>query len=566
MTVPAYYDRINQQLLDSIPKNLGRIVEVGCGTGALGAAYKKDNPNSEYIGLELNPEAVKIATERLDRALDFNVETSDESQLNIAPQSCDALVYGDVLEHLQDPWSILNHQVSWLKPGGYVLASIPNIQHWTILRDLLQGKWEYQDEGLLDRTHLRFFTLESMQQLFSQAGLIVKTVGRSLSHNPKEFAEFYPKLEPLAQHLKVDSNRLKLLTESHQYILTGVKTQRRLFIQTLMMAPLACDRVRILEPDQFSNRITGVRAMSSTHSAVLNLAEADEEKVFIWQRALLKPDTALAQQKNLLQRGYLIVSEIDDDPLRWESASDHNFFSYRSCHCVQTSTEPLAEFLRQYNPYVKVFPNQLAQLPQPRPEEDYEQATVFFGALNREEDWKPLMGAINQILDELGDRVSVNVLHDRQFFEALNTPHKAFAPFCSYANYQQVIRSSTVALLPLEPTRFNKMKSDLKFVECGGQGVAVLASPTVYERSLQEGKTGLLYRSVEDFGAKFRELLVSPTLRQQLGQGAYQWVAQHRLLEHHAQERAKWYFQMRDRLGELNAALKERAPELFTDG
>ncbi|WP_159789795.1 methyltransferase [Sodalinema gerasimenkoae] len=563
MTVPAYYDRINHQLLESIPKNLGRIVEVGCGTGALGAAYKKNNPNSEYIGLELNPEAVTIAQERLDRALCFNVEDSDESQLGIAPQSCDALIYGDVLEHLQDPWTILNHHVSWLKPGGYLLASIPNIQHWTILRDLIQGKWDYQDEGLLDRTHLRFFTLDSMQKLLTGAGLIIQGVSRILAHNPKEFEDFYPKLEPLAQHLKVDPNRFKLLTETHQYILTGVKTQRRLFIQTLMMAPLACDRIRILEPDQFSNRITGVRAVSSVQSATLSLAEADEEKVFIWQRALLKPKTALAQQKNLLQRGYLIVSEIDDDPLRWETPSDNGLFSYRSCHCVQTSTEPLAEFLRQYNPYVKVFPNQLAKLPKPRPQSDYETATVFFGALNREDDWKPLIQTINEILDELGDRVSVKVLHDRQFFEALNTPHKAFSPFCAYDSYQQVIRSSTVALLPLEPTRFNTMKSDLKFVECAGQGVAVLASPTVYERSLQDGKTGLLYRSVDDFGAKFRELLVSPSLRQQLGQAAYQWVAQHRLLEHHAQARAKWYFQMRDRLPELNDALKQRAPELF---
>ena len=331
-----------------------------------------------------------------------------------------------------------------------------------------------------------------------------------------------------------------------------------------MMAPLACDRIRVLDPDEFSNRITGVRAISSVRNATLSLAEADEEKVFIWQRALLKPETALTQQQNLLQRDYLIVAEIDDDPLRWETPSDNGFFSYRSCHCVQTSTEPLAEFLRQYNPYVKVFPNQLAKLPKPRLESDYETATVFFGALNREEDWKPLIDAINQVLEQLGDRVSVKVLHDRQFFEALNTPHKAFAPFCAYANYQQVMRSSTVALLPLEPTRFNKMKSDLKFVvECAGQGVAVLASPTVYERSLQDGKTGLLYRSVEDFAAKFQELLINPTLRQQLGQAAYQWVAQNRLLEHHAQDRAKWYFQMRDRLPELNEALKQRTPELF---
>lgn len=563
MTIREYYDRINNQLLDSIPNGLPRILEIGCGTGALGAAYKQRNPNSEYVGVELNPTVAQVAANRLDHAIAANVENRNDPNLQFPRDHFDCLVYGDVLEHLVDPWAVLQHHVSWLKPGGVVVASIPNIQHWTILRDLFHGDWEYQDEGLLDRTHLRFFTLSTMRDLFAGAGLKISTIGRTLSHNAQEFEATYPHLEAAAQAFGLDLNHFKMLSTTHQFVLTAEKVQRRLFVQTLLMAPLACDRVRVLEPDEFSNKLPGVRAVSSVKNAVLTLAEPDEEKVFIWQRARLTPEVGIPQQQNLLARGYLIVAEIDDDPRRWDGAEANNFFGYRSCHCVQTSSEPLAEFLRQYNPYVKVFPNHLGKLPSPRPEDDYNRATVFFGALNREQDWKPLIGAINQVLAELGDGVSVKVLHDRQFFDALNTPHKAFANFAPYETYQRVLRSSTVALLPLEPTPFNCMKSDLKFVECGGQGVAVLASPTVYERSLRDGETGLIYRSVDDFAAKFRELLVNPTLRRQLGQNAYRWVAGHRLLEHHADARVRWYWEMRDRLPELNAALRDRAPELF---
>ncbi|PPT05276.1 putative glycosyltransferase [Geitlerinema sp. FC II] len=558
-----YYDRINHQLLDALPIDVGRIIEIGCGTGALGHAYKQKHPNTEYIGIELEAEVAEIAQTRLDRAIAANVENLDDPQLQFSPESVDCLVYGDVLEHLVDPWRVLNHHVKWLKPGGWVVSSIPNIQNWTILRDLIRGQWEYQDEGLLDRTHLRFFTLETAQTMFAEAGLQVRQVGRTISHDPREFEAIYPHLEMVAKTLNQPLDRFKLLVETHQFVIAATKPQRRLLIQTLMMAPLACDRVRVLEPDEFSNRIPGVRAVSSVKNAALNIAEPSEEKVFVWQRALLEPKIAIKQQKNLLDRGYLIVAEIDDDPMRWPQFEQTDFFSYRSCHCVQTSTEPLAEFLRQFNPYVKVFPNHLATLPPPRSPADYDAATVFFGALNREGDWKPLIGSINRVLSEFGDRVTVKVLHDRSFFDALATPNKAFAPFCPYETYQQVLRSSTVALLPLEPTRFNQMKSDLKFVECGGQGLAVLASPTVYERSIIDGETGLIYRSTDDFEAKFRELLANANLRRKLGTNAYHWVAAHRLLERHPSDRAAWYLEMRDRLPELNAALRQRVPQLF---
>src|SRR5204863_1150032 len=85
----------------------------------------------------------------------------------------DCLVCGDVLEHMADPWGVLARLSRWVRDGGQVLACIPNVQHYSVLVDLLRGRWEYREEGLLDRTHLRFFTFAGVQDLFTRAGLHV---------------------------------------------------------------------------------------------------------------------------------------------------------------------------------------------------------------------------------------------------------------------------------------------------------------------------------------------------------------------------------------------------------
>lgn len=176
------HDAHNPDLLELMPADARRIVEVGCSGGALAKAYLAINPRCEYIGIEADSDYAEAAKEACSRVVVGNIEEMDEEMFGtLTPAGC--WVFGDVLEHLYDPWAVLRRVRSALADDASVLACIPNSQHWSFQARVNCGLLRYEDAGLLDRTHIRWFTRTTIRELFESADL------RIVSEHGRVFAE-----------------------------------------------------------------------------------------------------------------------------------------------------------------------------------------------------------------------------------------------------------------------------------------------------------------------------------------------------------------------------------------
>ena len=173
-------DIYNQQVFDLLSPDLTTILEIGTGSGALCQAYKNINPTVQYIGVEIDQDYADLSQRYCDRVYLENFE-KPSNELKSEIGNAQAIIFSDVLEHMYDPWLCLRHLSSQVSSDCKIIASIPNIQHWSIQIRLLNGDFEYASTGLLDQTHIRFFTRKTMQTLFEKNGFKI------LSMTPRIF-------------------------------------------------------------------------------------------------------------------------------------------------------------------------------------------------------------------------------------------------------------------------------------------------------------------------------------------------------------------------------------------
>ena len=171
---------------------------------------------------------------------------------------------------------------------------------------------------------------------------------------------------------------------------------------------------------------------------------------------------------------------------------------------------------------------------------------------------------LNAELRDAPEFWSFSVVHDQRFYDALDLPpsRKSFVPTCSYERYQAVMAQCDVAFLPLMDTPFNQMKSNLKAIEAGGHGLALLASNVLYSRSLVAGVTAELFSDSAQLRRHLQAWRQQPDLARQLGKRARQWVASECLAAHQVARRDAWYRDLASRRDQLNKTLLERVPEL----
>ena len=180
-----YYNQWNNrpEMMQFIPKNAQKILDVGCAQGLFGERLKKEL-KAEVWGIEIDQKSAKKAQVRIDKVL-----IGDISDLldKIPNDYFDCVIFNDVLEHLVDPYSLLKKIKSKLNLNGVVVCSLPNIRFFYTLKALVLGKeWKYVDIGILDKTHLRFFTQKSIEDMFKILGYrILKLKGIHELHSWK---------------------------------------------------------------------------------------------------------------------------------------------------------------------------------------------------------------------------------------------------------------------------------------------------------------------------------------------------------------------------------------------
>jgi O-antigen biosynthesis protein len=178
-------------ILDLLVQEPKFILDVGCSSGDFAAGAKQRFPLARVWGVEPNKAAAAIAASRIDRVLSSAIEGVDWEKEGVQRGDIDTVFLFDVLEHIYDPWQTLLTLRNLISDKAQLLVSIPNVRNVFLMQDLISGYWRYRPSGLLDITHIRFFTKDDMFRMFYQTGFRVVGMGRTQCPPSAEMFEKY---------------------------------------------------------------------------------------------------------------------------------------------------------------------------------------------------------------------------------------------------------------------------------------------------------------------------------------------------------------------------------------
>ena len=212
-----YYENEREDVQKLINPGSRRILDVGCGKGRLGKILK-EKLNAEVWGVEYIEDIASFAAENLDSVISGSIE---DAIFRLPDNYFDTIIFADVLEHLIDPYSVLEKIKSKLSKKGEIVASIPNVRHWSVVKKLLEGDWEYQEFGIMDNTHLRFFTRKSIYNMFEKAGY--KIIG--IVYVILETEKLSPRLISAMSESSIKIDTLEGESKHFQYIVKAIKNE-----------------------------------------------------------------------------------------------------------------------------------------------------------------------------------------------------------------------------------------------------------------------------------------------------------------------------------------------------
>lgn len=246
----GYYRSQRREMLPFVPEHTERVLDVGCGGGEFGRLLKKRGAK-KVVGLEIVERAWSMAKRVLDDAVLGNIEVID---LPFEDASFDCVCFTDVLEHLTDPTAALKKVARVLDPAGVVAISLPNARFFQVVAMLAQGRWEYQDAGILDRTHLRFFTATDARLMLEQAGYVVTHLAPLSGMAPEQLPRAKDgsvRIGKITIHDVSDNDYQELLM--YQMVIVAMKPSPAL----LTKAKQAIDEKRYAEAYQWAEHAEG---------------------------------------------------------------------------------------------------------------------------------------------------------------------------------------------------------------------------------------------------------------------------------------------------------------------
>ncbi|MBQ7705797.1 MAG: glycosyltransferase, partial [Selenomonadaceae bacterium] len=361
----------------------------------------------------------------------------------------------------------------FLNPRGRLIFTLNNIGYAENVMAILEGK------------PLKFKTTLSRVELEEA----IKAAGLN-DFNPLNAGRRVPVARGVVEASKID-------VSVFAYILSATPEELppKTSIQTAIGERIVCGAKRVFDPANFISTEPNISTFFHDGNDAYRLlnSEAFPTRIFINQRISFNSFTeGKIFFERMKESGYLYVEEMDDNPILWREGYDRNgWINFIGVHAIQTSTEYLADVLKQFNPHIKIFANQLRKI---SPLRDFREESkknlpvrIFFGAINRDKDFQDILPILNDFAQKYGDRLEFKIIANKELYEALQSKNKILAgdpnfyngQFIPYEKYEKTLRESDIALLPLLDNEFNRCKSDLKFIECGGCGAAVLASPVV---------------------------------------------------------------------------------------
>lgn len=178
----SYYGLVREEILNLIPSSTKRLLDIGCGMGTISSIAKKKFNIEEVIGIEKFENAASVASTKLDKVICGDIESL---QLEYINNYFDCILCADVFEHLINPENIIKKLHSLLSDNGVMITSLPNIRHIVPLLKIIFDRLEYEESGILDKTHLHYYTLHTMKKMFAEAGFEIQKIENNRSRSLK---------------------------------------------------------------------------------------------------------------------------------------------------------------------------------------------------------------------------------------------------------------------------------------------------------------------------------------------------------------------------------------------